>query len=540
MFYTGKTRQRQPEQAINSYDPGSKAARMRSTRHFKEWSWRGLGPRVIALVTLAVLVTGASIGTSVIQTSRSTLRTDIFTRNLATADLAGNLAKSFVEGAEAGLRQLAARPLFIAAILDQDLAQAEWHMDQVMKTDPRFDNIAIYTADGIGWASGLGSAWQNRGGSVADREWFKQTLATRASYLGIPLLSRGTGHPVVSYTVPVLDDKGELRAVLGGGISLAALSTTLTGIRLSESARVSLLDLRQGGLVLADANQDLILQPVSGPDEATSQALAGRRGAFEVSSSTGARDLTAFAPVSQLPWTVLIREPASSAFAPMRALTERALLMIAGVLLLALILSVLLARRMTTPLRRLAKGAEEVGGGNLDFKLGVTSGDEIGKLSRAFDLMTAELKATLVSRDDLAAEVVERSRAEDDLREANDYLDNLIECANAPIIVWSPEFRITRFNRAFAALTGRDAEAVIGESLELLFPEAHVASSMALIKRTLTGERWETVDLPILNLDGSVRSVLWNSATLFAADGVTMIGHHREETGRRTDEEGAR
>jgi PAS domain S-box-containing protein len=116
-----------------------------------------------------------------------------------------------------------------------------------------------------------------------------------------------------------------------------------------------------------------------------------------------------------------------------------------------------------------------------------------------------------------------RKRTEEALRETNEYLDNLFNYANAPIIVWDPQFRITRFNRAFESLTGRNAADVIGESLEILFPPALVASSMELIRKMLAGERWETVEIDILHLDGSVRTVLWNSATLFAADGTTLI-----------------
>jgi PAS domain S-box-containing protein len=483
----------------------------------------GLGAQVIGLAMLAVLVTGGLIGSLVIQNARSVVRENVLGRNLGTADVAGSLVVNYVEGSEASLRQLALRPLFLSAVLDKDVEQAEWHMEQVMQIDPRFDNIAVYTADGVGWASGLKSKWLNRGGSVTDREWFQQTLATRASYLGIPVLSRGTGRPVVSYIIPIFDDTKELRAVLVGGISLAALADVITGIGVGESARASLLDSRQGGLVVADIDPARILQPVPGQDQASAQALAGKRGTIETRTSSGGLDLAAFAPVPRLPWSLVIVEPAQTAFASLNALTERTLLLMGLILLAALIASVLLARRITNPLRRLAQGAAEVGGGNLDYRLGTTRRDEIGAASRAFDSMTEELEVTLVTRDDLANEVAERTRAEESLRETNAYLDNLFNYANAPIIVWDPGFRITRFNRAFEALTGRNAEAVIGESLEILFPAAQVVSSMQLIGKTLTGERWETVEIPIVHLDGSVRTVLWNSATLFATDGTTPV-----------------
>lgn len=109
------------------------------------------------------------------------------------------------------------------------------------------------------------------------------------------------------------------------------------------------------------------------------------------------------------------------------------------------------------------------------------------------------------------------------LRETNDYLENLFNYANAPIIVWNPQFQITRFNHAFESLTGRLANDVIGKSLAILFPPAQVDRSMDLIKMTTGGERWKTVEIPILHHDGDIHTVLWNSATIFAADGKSPV-----------------
>ena len=123
----------------------------------------------------------------------------------------------------------------------------------------------------------------------------------------------------------------------------------------------------------------------------------------------------------------------------------------------------------------------------------------------------------------MAMDVTERRKAEESLRETRDYLQNLLDYANAPIIVWDPQFRITRFNHAFEALTGRSAGDVVGQSLEMLIPAVQLESSMAHIRNALAGERWETVEISILHLDGSVRIVLWNSATLYTPDGQTPV-----------------
>jgi signal transduction histidine kinase len=46
---------------------------------------------------------------------------------------------------------------------------------------------------------------------------------------------------------------------------------------------------------------------------------------------------------------------------------------------------------------------------------------------------------------------------------------------------------------------------------------------MSLINKTLSGERWETVEIIIQHRNQTHRTVLWNSATLFAPDGKTPL-----------------
>lgn len=109
------------------------------------------------------------------------------------------------------------------------------------------------------------------------------------------------------------------------------------------------------------------------------------------------------------------------------------------------------------------------------------------------------------------------------LRETKEYLDNLITYANAPIMVWDPQFRITLFNHAFEHLTGRNAKEVIGQQLDSLLPEHYLTPAMDLIKKTSEGERWESVEIPILHKKGGIRTILWNSAAIFGSDGKTIV-----------------
>jgi PAS domain S-box-containing protein len=122
--------------------------------------------------------------------------------------------------------------------------------------------------------------------------------------------------------------------------------------------------------------------------------------------------------------------------------------------------------------------------------------------------------------DQLEDRVEDRTR---ELKETRDYLDNLFNYANAPIIVWNPDYEITRFNHAFERLTGRTAEEVLGKKLDILFPDESREESMEQIREATSGERWEVVEIPIVHRDGTVRILLWNSANLYAAEGKTPI-----------------
>ena len=114
-------------------------------------------------------------------------------------------------------------------------------------------------------------------------------------------------------------------------------------------------------------------------------------------------------------------------------------------------------------------------------------------------------------------------RSQRNLQETRDYLDSLIRHANAPIMVWDKEGKITLFNAAFELLTGYQSNEIIGKRPEILFSEASKEQSLQKIKQTSEGERWEAVEIPIRCKDGKERILLCNSANIYAPDGKTLI-----------------
>ncbi len=137
--------------------------------------------------------------------------------------------------------------------------------------------------------------------------------------------------------------------------------------------------------------------------------------------------------------------------------------------------------------------------------------------------LTEELGKMRQQLTELGTLETERKKTEEELREARGYLENLINYANAPIIVWDKELRITRFNHAFEYLTGYTANEVTGQEMRMLFPEASRDESLSKIERTLSGEYWKSVEIPILCKDGNIKLAFWNSANIYARDGTTLL-----------------
>jgi GAF domain-containing protein/HAMP domain-containing protein len=103
--------------------------------------------------------------------------------------------------------------------------------------------------------------------------------------------------------------------------------------------------------------------------------------------------------------------------------TERRIYVLAGTftLLIALVLTaalLVLRRSVIRSLRVLREGTERIGSGDLDYRIGMASNDELGDLARSFDRMSERLQEVTVSKTDLEEEVRERRRAEEGLRQS--------------------------------------------------------------------------------------------------------------------------
>jgi signal transduction histidine kinase len=122
-------------------------------------------------------------------------------------------------------------------------------------------------------------------------------------------------------------------------------------------------------------------------------ARAGQAGPVqEAEDLHGGKVLTAYAPVPQLGWLVFVELPAEEAYASLYNSMKRSGAIILAGLILAFLAGLFLARRMVVPIQALRAGAQRIGGGDLNQRISIKTGDELEGLADQFNDMAYRLQ----------------------------------------------------------------------------------------------------------------------------------------------------
>ena len=224
-----------------------------------------------------------------------------------------------------------------------------------------------------------------------------------------PVYFRHESEPLMTMAIPADASAFE---VITAEVSLRAMWDVVSRIKVGSAGFAYVVD-AQGRLIAhPDLRQVLKGRDLSAlPQVRTALADPGAAGDGDstVASTTGLAGgevLTAHAPIETPGWVVFIEQPLAQAFAPLQATIVRSAGILGMGLLAAVLASVLLARGMVAPIRKLRLGAERIGAGDLDHRIDVRTGDELEALGEEFNRTAARLQE---SHRDLELKVATRT-----------------------------------------------------------------------------------------------------------------------------------
>jgi PAS domain S-box-containing protein len=242
-------------------------------------------------------------------------------------------------------------------------------------------------------------------GERSQKDEFLIPMTSGETYYGLVAFNVETGEPFMTMAVPIMDvGSGLAKGVLVADVRLKAIWDLIASIRVGETGSAYIVG-REGRLI-AHRNPSVVLR-------GTEFDLPDQDGIQQGLEGTEVVLAMAKIPLGERAFTVVAERPVSEALATVVALRNTVLGIGVVAALVVGLLGVLFARTLTRPLRQLVVGAQEIGRGNLDYRIEVETRDEIGQLSQAFNQMTENLQAITASRDELNTEIAERKRAEE-------------------------------------------------------------------------------------------------------------------------------
>ncbi|HVN74994.1 MAG TPA: HD domain-containing phosphohydrolase [Thermoanaerobaculaceae bacterium] len=255
-------------------------------------------------------------------------------------------------------------------------------------------------------STGKGSFIQNRTMAPAAERELESALgaAFTASMGGRPVrrdLVRISGEdPMVVISVPLRGAGGGVAGAMQGVVSLEGLVARLA----EESGKGMTVDVvdRTGTVVFSNdqthvgksaATHPLVAQFLEAPVRLTKTYRDPLRPAQD-------QVLGSLCPVEDPPWAVVTARDVSVAFAAVRSMGEKTALLALVTGLVAMAAGVLVARRITSPLRHLADVSTAVAQGDFTRQVPVTSRNELGQLAENFNVMAVEIERTVSSLQD--------------------------------------------------------------------------------------------------------------------------------------------
>lgn len=227
--------------------------------------------------------------------------------------------------------------------------------------------------------------------------------------------------PLLAVSTPFLDNlTGELLGVLAARVSLDKLINIVSDkTGLGDTGEVYIINKYRYIITPSRFKEGAVLkQKVDAEKAGLSRYKGKERPENEKLMINGYPDYRGVQVVGmhqyipQMHWVVLAEIDAKEAFQPLAKIKLLFLVILIITPLSAWLLGIFVGRLITSPLRSLKNGAQIIGSGNLDYKLGIGSKDEIGELTRAFDAMTNDLKKSMTSINDLNKEIIERNTVE--------------------------------------------------------------------------------------------------------------------------------
>jgi signal transduction histidine kinase/ActR/RegA family two-component response regulator len=343
---------------------------------------------------------------------------------------------SKIQNAQKGL-------IAVAGIASSDLAKNPRHAQKFLDNHTGIRTVfdsSIFIFSPAGTLIAVSPAEPSlQGRDYSFRDYIKDTVATGKPQISRPFFSTQTHHhPIVMFTAPFFDARGEMTGILAGALDLLRdnFLGKLATVKLGNKGYLYLYSTDRTLIVHLDRTRILRRDVPLGANRLFDRAIQGFEGTGETVTSRGLHALSSFKRLKSTNWILAANFPQAEAYAPVYS--AKWYLLVAAVI--ALILSNIIVwwfmHYLTAPLLLFTRHVKGIAGKETEPKpIRITSHDEIGTLAQAFNEMLAE-----------------RRRVEEELEFKNVILSTQQETSIDGILLVDESNTIISYNRRFVDL----------------------------------------------------------------------------------------
>ncbi len=268
----------------------------------------------------------------------------------------------------------------------------------IRESDPEFETAVFVDIDGNA-INVINNTFIN----LAERDYFQKAKNTKKTFIGDILVSKVTKNNVISIAVPVLDQSGDFRGILFGQVNVKALQNSIGKVKIEKTGSAMILSTKGDYVfynrpeIIGKNYKDYMKDPNT-QKIFKDEILSKDQGSVTYKSDDG-KDVTAsFAAVPLTGWKVVVSAPSSEVFEDFNKTRMTIILNIILLALIVIFISILLASRISKPIKLTAEHLKTLANGDFTRELPEKfhkRKDELGLLAKSVDIMGNSIRSII-------------------------------------------------------------------------------------------------------------------------------------------------